>query len=180
MSFEQQLQQGLFSAANEKTFIDKLLGREDINNIRKLIKKKEWTREDLLDVLYLINSGESKLFNYSSWDRYIILKFFVWIREFVKVLEMVFDDKEAREARIKNGEIRYDKETEAMYKDVRLKMEHNAKFLIDLYITIGRTSLSLGATGFLEILKNKYEISYPQGVTANGVQNEQNPTLVRR
>ena len=42
-------------------------------------------------------------------------------------------------------------------------IEHNAKFLIDLYFNIARTTLSLGATGLLEILKNKYEIAYPNG-----------------
>ena len=40
-------------------------------------------------------------------------------------------------------------------------MEHNVKFLVDLYFNLARTTLSKGATGFLEILKNKYEISYP-------------------
>jgi hypothetical protein len=29
--------------------------------------------------------------NYSDWDRYIILKFFVWIREFTKVCEILYD-----------------------------------------------------------------------------------------
>jgi hypothetical protein len=47
-----------------------------------------------------------------------------------------------------------------LYNNERL-IEHNAKFLIDLYLNIGRTTLSLGGTGFLETLKNKYELTYP-------------------
>jgi hypothetical protein len=39
-------------------------------------------------------------------------------------------------------------------------LEHNIKFLVDLYFNLARTTLSLGGTGFLEALKNKYEMVY--------------------
>ena len=51
-------------------------------------------------------------------------------------------------------------------------LEHNAKFLIDLYLNIGRTSLSVGVTGLLELLKNKYELVYPQQNLASSTQRQ--------
>lgn len=189
MDIESKIQQGMFSQNSEKTFIDKLLAREDTNAIRELIKKKKLTREDLLEILYLLSGTEAKLLNYGEWDRYVILKFFVWIREFVKIAELLYDYQDKLKASEKKGRLKIvytSKETKPGIfittketKRVTFKIsprtqqlldnnerliEHNAKFLIDLYLNIGRSSLSLGATGIMEILKNKYEISYPNAI----------------
>lgn len=51
-----------------------------------------------------------------------------------------------------------------MLENNRSMLEHNTKFLVDLYMNIARTTLSIGATGFMEIIKQKFEISYPQGM----------------
>lgn len=191
MAFEDSLQKGLFSRASEKTFIDKILAKDDVAAIREIIKKPRLTRADLLEILNLLSGTESKLLNYSEWDRYVILKFFIWIREFVKARELLYDYRASleRKARfcslcekytdVEKGETlpkcscntpkkefiisdRFDK----ILNNNELLMEHNAKFLIDLYLNIGRTSLSIGATGLMEILKNKFEIMYGgQGLT---------------
>jgi len=191
MSFEDNLQRSMFSESKEKTFIDKLLGKEDVQAVREIIKKPKLTRSDMLEALYMLSSNESKLLNYSAWDRYVILKFFVWIREFIKVAELSFDyqdDLELKEKLCKCGgyvnitdkNLNYLKKcdckvpvnifvittrTKRLLENQQRLIEHNVKFLIDLYFAIGRTSLSLGGTGFLEILKNKYEISYDQKQT---------------
>ena len=142
---------------SEKTFIDKVLAKENVDELRELIKKKEMTREDMLEILYLISGVESKLLNYSSWDRHIVLKYFVWIREFTKIMEILYDYSDNLE---KNKDQLTDRTTQLLDNIKRL-LSHNCKFMIDLYLNIGRTSLSLGATGVMEILKNKYEIVYP-------------------
>ena len=59
-------------------------------------------------------------------------------------------------------------------------MEHNIKFLVDLYLNIGRTSLSVGATGLMEILKNKYEIVYPGAGGVNTPMGEQQQQVTMR
>lgn len=161
MDFEQRLQQSMFSQTAEKTFIDKLLSRKDVEDIRTIVRKPSLSREDMLEVLYLIAGVESKLHNYGEWDRYLILKFFVWIREFCKVTEILFDYKEKLEKKEKDGSVVLSDRTKMTLDNVMKLMEHNIKFLLDLYLNISRSSLSIGATGFLEILKNKYEISYP-------------------
>lgn len=160
--FEHSLASSLFSKESEKTSIDKVLARKDIEDIRVLIKKSRLTREELLELLYLISGSEAKLLNYSAWDRYVILKFFVWIREFIKIAEIMFDYTDMLENKEKAGLLVLSSRAKKTLDNNKRLIEHNAKFLIDLYLNIGRTSLSVGATGFFELLKNKYELVYPQ------------------
>jgi hypothetical protein len=54
--------------------------------------------------------------------------------------------------------------TKRIFLNNKLLLEHNVKFLINLYLNMARTSLSVGASGFIEILKNKFEINYTQPI----------------
>jgi len=165
MTFEDQLGANIFSSSVEKTFIDKLLAKGDVDSIREIIKKPKLTRSELLELLYLISSTESKLLNLGEWDRYILLKYFVWIEEFIKLVQLLFDYEDRLKLMQEKEGFILNKRTRQQFENVQSLFEHNAKFLIDLYFNIGRTSLSLGGTGFLEMLKNKYEIAYPQQQT---------------
>jgi hypothetical protein len=166
---EDNITRNIFAGQTEKTFIDKIFAKEDVEKIRDLIKKPKLTRSELLELLYLISANESKLVNYSEWDRYIALKFFVWIREFVKVAELLYDYKDdliKKEERSKADPTKIQKfkiseRSKQLLDNNERLIEHNAKFVIDLYLNMARTTLSLGATGFIETLKNKYEIAYP-------------------
>lgn len=162
MDFEEAISRNLFKQDYERSFIDKILSRADVDRIRELIRKKSLKREELLEILYLLSSNESKLLNLGSWDRYILLKYFVWIREFIKIVEQLYDYTDDLEAKEKRKEIILSDRTRQLLKNIERQIEHNAKFLIDLYFNIARTTLSLGATGMMELLKNKYEIVYPQ------------------
>jgi hypothetical protein len=205
MSFEQQLQRNLFSQNVERTAIDKLLSRKEVERVKELIKQEKLNRSDLLELLYLCLSTESKLLNLGSWDRYVILKFFVWIREFIKIAELMYDLKEFLESKenlcstckgyidgkkskksdtacycymhgkIPEPSIELSDRTKQILKNNELLIEHNAKFLIDLYFNIVRTTLSLGGTGFMELLKNKFEIFYPNNPM--GTQEAEKPKL---
>ena len=164
MGIEENIQRSLFSSNPEKTFIDKILAKEDVKRVKDLMRKSKLEREDLLELLYLLTGNESKLLNYGEWDRYVALKFFVWIREFIKVAELLYDyqdDLKKRNKENKEGESEIDDITQQMLDNNERLIEHNAKFLIDLYFNIGRTTLSLGATGIMELLKTKFEIVYP-------------------
>ena len=156
--FEQQVQQALFSQQNEeKSFIDKILAKEHVQRVKVLMRKPKLTRDDVLELLYLCSANETKLLNYSEWDRYIQLKFFVWMREFIKVAELLYDYQEKLE---KKGN-KLSKRTITLLKNNEMLIEHNAKFLIDLYFNMGRSTLSLGATGIMELLKTRFEFVYP-------------------
>jgi hypothetical protein len=172
MDVAQNIENALFQKDSEKTFIDKILAKEDVKRIAELVKKQNLSREEMLELLYMLSSTESKLVNYEEWDRYVIVKFFIWIREFVKIMELFFDFKENLESRELTGGIETTERTKRVYKSVMRLMEHNVKFLVDLYFNIIRSTLSIGATGMLEILKNKYEVSYT-GNAYGGIQMQQ-------
>lgn len=174
--FEESLQRNIFSTSQEKTFIDKLLAKEDVQSIKELIKKPHLNRAELLELLYLISGTESKLLNLGEWDRYILLKYFVWIEEFIKLVQLLFDYKDRLDKLESQKKILLNERTKKQFENVQSLFEHNAKFLIDLYFNIGRTSLSLGGMAFIEMLKNKYEIAYPmQQITQQP--NEKKPIL---
>lgn len=156
---EQNLQKNLFSQDKEKTFIDKLLGRKEIERTKELIKKEQLTRSEILELLHSCSSAESKLWNFSEWERYVHLKFFVWIREFTKISEIMFDQKEKM---MKDPNI--SERSKILLKNNERLIEHNTKFLVELYFNMARTTLSLNATAFIEFLKNKFEVLYPSGL----------------
>lgn len=168
--FENDLQRALSSSSAEKTFIDKVLAKDDAHRLKELIRKDRLNRSDLLEILYLLSGTEAKLLNYGEWDRYVILKYFVWVREFVKVLELTFDYEDDLKKKKKEEGKELEPRTKKLLDNTNRLLEHNAKFLIDLYLNIGRSSLSLGATGIMELIKNKYEIAYPQGNPTTPVQ----------
>ena len=179
MDIESELQRSIFSNTRDKSFIDKLIARSEVDAIRDIVKNRHLTREQILEMFYLMLGIEAKLVNYSANDRYVILKFFVWIREFVKVAELLYDYEDDLELKdrtcvscakevgkgcvcvVPKRSIALSDRTKKNLLNAERYIEHGAKFLVDLYLNIARTSLSLGATGFLEILKNKYEITYP-------------------
>jgi len=159
---EEGIARKMMEGTTEKTFIDKILGKADTDRLRDLVQKDPLERKDLLEILYLLGATESKLVNYSEWDRYVMLKFFVWVREFVKICELMFDYADD----IKKGVIKLSKRATQILQGNERLMQHNAKFMIDLYLNMSRTTLSVGGMGILELLKNKFEISYPQANSA--------------
>lgn len=158
---QQALANSLFSSPTEKTFVDKILSRKDVDQVAEIVKKKRLQREDLMFLMYMLNSVELKLVNYGEWDRYIMAKYFVWIRDFCALAESLMDYKEDLEDKNKKKEIEITERAAQMIENNLRLIEHNIKFLIDLYFNLSRSTLSLGATGLMEILKNKFEVSYP-------------------
>ena len=186
MTFEQALQNNLFNRNVEKTAIDKVLDRADVEAIRGLIKKKNLKREEMLEILYLLSSNEIKLLNYSEWDRYLMVKFFVWIREFIKMLELLYDYEDELKKKsnvcseckgyiVDREEVKkscacvkpiptvfLSDRTKRTFENIKQLSEHNAKFLIDLYLNIARSTLSLKGSAFDMLLKERFEMAYPQ------------------
>lgn len=186
---EDSIQKQIFSSSKEKTYTDKILAREDVQAVKEIIKKERLDRKDLTELLYLLSSTEAKLLNLGKWERYVMGKFYVWVREFVSIAELLYDYKEDLQRKeslcftckgyVSSKEYKPTKSdktcdctkpylreaitprTRQMFENNMRLMEHNVKFLIDLFFHMGRTSLSLGATGFMELLKQKFELFYP-------------------
>lgn len=162
-----QLQNALFNRTVERTTIDKLLGKEDIARIREIIKKENLTRQDIRELNSMMASSESKIANLGEWDRYVIMKYYVWIQEMLVVGELLLDyenqkinQTEAIRKAKKFSTFTPTKKTKQMYNNIKLQWEHNFKLMLNLYLNIMRTSLSLGGTAFKELLTNKFEGIY--------------------
>jgi len=167
MGFEDEIARaGLFGQRSEKTFIDKLLARDEVAAVREIMKKERLNRADVMDLLNLLSGNEIKLVNYSSWERHVMAKYFVWSREFIKACEFLYDYKSYLEKEAHAGRITLSKDALKMYDNALLLSEHNIKFLCDLYYNLARSSMSLEAVGIMELLKNKFEISYPEAKVA--------------
>lgn len=177
---ESQLQNALFNKESEKTFIDKLLAKDDGQRIKELISTKKLKREEMLELLYLLGGNESKLVNYGEWDRYIILKYFVWIRQFVKICENLYDYDDDIKKKDKHRKVQLSARSNKLLENIDRNLQHASKFNIDLYLNIMRTTLSLGGTGFIEMLKNKFEFSYPQGQNVYTPQENQKTGIFKR
>ena len=119
------------------------------------MKKDKLTYEDINQLLYLLTSDEAKLLNLKEYDRYILGKFYTWIREFVKILEEIYKLKQ----QLKEGKL-VDKETEESLQKTEQIMIHNVKFLVDVFLFLSRSSLSINAKAFVEFLKQKFEYEY--------------------
>jgi len=171
MSMAEALQAVQIKKTNERSFVDKILGKDDIEKLRALMKKTELSREDLLELLYLVSSSEVKLYNFDDRERYVMMKMFVWIREFVKILEQQYDlDIDKNKLFTNEGRV--------LLKNSRSLMEHNIKFLIDLYLNISRSTLSKKGFGFTELLQNKFEFRYDNNQTFTESHGVKQPSLL--
>jgi hypothetical protein len=155
--YEGYLGQHLYSGQQEKSFVDKTLARSDVDEIKDIMQKDELTLHDIRRLLYQLAAIETKLLNFGDWERYLQGKFYAWIRDFAQSLELtysVIDDA-------KTGKSSMNKHTKAMLENCRKKMQHNLLFLCDVYLYLGRSTLSIEATAFDTITKNRYEYYYP-------------------
>lgn len=162
MGFEEALQKSMFNQDTEKSFIDKLLSKEEIEKYRTLISKPRLNRAEISVLINLLISSESKVLNYDGNTRYVINKFFIWVSQYAKVAERVFDFDENLKKKEKILNFELNERTKKLYDDFMRGIEGELKFLSGVYLNIGRTSLSEGGTGFYELLKNKFEIQYSQ------------------
>lgn len=173
-SLEQSLGQNLFTPEYEKTFIDKVLGRQEVEQLKNIMAKDTMTRSDLNTLLYLLASVEVKLVNFGEWDRYLLGKFYAWIRDFVATLEILFDYLEM----IETGKARgVNESTKQMLKNIQYKQSHNVKFLADVFLYLARSTLSFKAMGFDTLTSQRFEYSYPNQHQAGMVPEAQNKGL---
>lgn len=159
---EEAIQKKIFSSgSSEKTFIDKVLGREDIKRVADILKKDVLEKKDIHELLYVLNSAEAKLYNYSDEDRKTIGKFFVWLREVAVIYEHLYDYEKSVATKEKEDKmIIHDETSKKLIFDMKQKFTHSIFFMIDVFFFMSRSSLSVNAVGFKEILNNKFEIKY--------------------
>lgn len=168
LSFENILGQRLLQHQTaEKSYTDKLLARKEVTQMQDLIKKDDLTRSELLELLYLLSSSEVKLANFGDYDRYLLGKFIAWIRDFVSFCEGVYDYKEyymhVPKETGDNKDKKDGRSPEIMkgMENCRKNMLHAVKFLVDIYLYLERSTLSLSMSAFEVLSTSRYEYAYP-------------------
>lgn len=160
--FENYLEMNTFRRNSEKTHVDKLLGREEVERLKEIIKKADPTREELLELLNLLTGIEQKLVNYSDYDRYILGKYFTWIRDLVKICEFLYD----YEDRIKKENYFEGSPHKKVIMDTLTEIKkmqlHNTKFSIDVFLFLSRSTMSLEMVGFGGLSTQSYKYDYGQ------------------
>lgn len=168
-NWENRLNNLLYNRDTEKTFIDKVLDRQDFERLKELTQKDELTRSNLLEILYLLVAVAPKLVNYSEWDRYLIGKYISWLRDFVTKTEILLDymnliEKGEFSQKDINGVeqgITTKSKTYKILEKIRKYDEHNIKFLVDIALYLSSSTLGVGATAFDTLTKSRFEYFYP-------------------
>lgn len=159
--WERSINPYLYQQDHEKTFIDKVLDRHDSERLRDLMKKDRLSRSELLELLYLIVGINTKLVNFSEWDRYLLGKDLAWIRDFVTKNEELCDYIE----RIESDDIPDIQEGDEVHKilqQIDRLDEHNIKFLIDIFLYLCNSTLSVSGVAFDTLTKSRFEYHYPE------------------
>jgi len=160
--FVEQLNKYVFAQNMERTFVDKVLDRQDVESIKALMRKEDLTREELLELLYLLASNEVKLVNLGDWDRYLLGKYFAWIRDFVSIAETLYDYLELIRKNPDDEDLQLDDETRKELENAKKQILHAVKFNADVYLFLMRSTLSIEGVAFDTLTKNRFEYAYPQ------------------
>jgi hypothetical protein len=161
--FEQDVGSMIYKTDEEKTFIDKVLDRKDSERLRQLMLEEELDRSELLELLYIIVSINTKLVNFTDWDRYLLGKFLAWIRDFTTLHEALLDYIEEYENLPENHERKKEiKQILDTLYSIRKHASHNLKFLVDIYLYLSNSTLSISGAAFDTLSKSRFEYSYPQ------------------
>ena len=90
-SIEDRISNSLYKANKDKTFVDKVMGVAWAEKVTELIQKSPLNREDMNQLYSYLTSPEMKMLNLDIHNRYVILKYFVWIGEFIKLAQQFYD-----------------------------------------------------------------------------------------
>jgi len=174
-SIESMISKGLFSQNAEKTFVDKTLGKEDAAALREVVKKKELSREDLQVLSHLLTGTEQKLLNMNEHDRYLNGKFYTWIGDYISITGVLYDYLDD----IREGNIKVDNETRTNLARTKKSLTHDLKFLVGVYLYLGRSTLSVSGVGFDTLTTQRFEYDYKQ-VGAPNIPEPEKRGLFRR
>ena len=154
----------LYKSEMEKTFVDKVLDRQDYGRLQELMKKEDLESEDLSELLYLIGGIGVKLANYSEWDRYLLGKFYAWIRDFVTLCNEIVEYKKDAENPEKGLIVGQEINLQLITVLARIKKYnvHNTKFLTDVFLYLSNSTLSVTGVGFDTLTKSRFEYAYDQ------------------
>jgi len=172
---ETRLNSALQGANNIRTYTGQLLAERDIQEIKELVQQDNLNASELRTLVYLLAATEIKLVNFNERDRWIAGKFLTWIRDFITLQETnikqldVFNEKfdvlDYQEI-VKKREMGEDTTnmitptTKHTYDTIYCLLDEDIKYLVDIYLFITRSTLSLEGAAFDSLGKNRQEVVY--------------------
>lgn len=168
------LRQNLNAINGERTYIDKMLGKEDIKQLEgAMLSKKVYTREDVNKMQFLLNGSELKLANLGKDQRYIHNKFYCWIEEVMAIYCLMLDYTADEDGDYK----RLSPQDQKLYNDSLSLYTSAIKQLAYLYFHLARSSLSLSGWGIGKMLDAKVEYVYNQDIRTQNFEPERKKFL---
>jgi hypothetical protein len=153
---EQKLAHGMVIEKQERSLIDGLFAKDELALGRLLIAKENYTKEDFPRLLDLAFGRELKLHNLDPKERYVLGKYStILLADIFKMTEEMLQFQKTDN---------YKNLSDASKKqfDECLDMTTRyARWSLETFQYWTRSSLSLGLKGFLEALKQKFEVNYP-------------------
>lgn len=152
-AIEQRLAGGMYLANMEKTFFDKAVARQEIDEMKQLMTKEKPNIEDINRLHALIGGSEVKLLNLNENTQYINGKFFVWLTELKKETTALMSDYE--EHKNEQEESKRKELYDSMQVMIRMFM-----FGCGIFHFMTRSTLSIHGGAFDTLTKNKFEHEY--------------------
>lgn len=146
----------MYGSQIEKTFVDKVLAKEDLEKINEIKAKKDPSKEDLNQLVALVCGMEIKLLNFDRNDQYINGKYYIWVEEIHKIVNDVYDYYESKYANLDD----YEKK---QIDDVKYLMIQNLKFACGIFHFMTRSTLSHKAAAFDTLTTTRNEQEYIYG-----------------
>lgn len=182
-NYYQELSRNLFKGESEKSLVDKLLGRQDADKLHSLMQKEPLNRSDVEEILFLMTSIDQKIVNYNEWDRYLIIKYFPWVKDYSTICKtwMLYEEQYKRglfdedftivadvkviDSKTKKEVVKQEKvvmlETLEIINEITKFLQHNLKFLISVFLLLQNSTLSIDGAAFETLTTSRYEYSYP-------------------
>lgn len=189
-NFYDNLGKSLFMGESEKSFVDKLLGRQDADKLHNLMQKEPLTKSDVEEILFLMTSIDQKILNYDAWDRYVVVKLFPWVKSYSTICktwmiyEEQYNDKKFDDDFTIKDEKTYKKnvldETKNIVAEISKYLQHNLKFLISIFLLVSNSTLSIDGAAFETLTTSKFEYSYPSMPLPQPQQRNIIPALLKR
>lgn len=166
MDFRDQLEyrmaSGISTEKHDRSLIDGLFATSEIEFGRKLASKKDFEKADFLKMMDLNFGKELKLYNLNERERYILGKFAtIFLSDIFKMTEEMLDYN------ISKSHNNLSISAKKMFEECISMTKRYARWTSETFYYWARSSLSLGLKGFLEALKQKFEVNYPTQQGAN-------------
>jgi len=82
--FENQLGKATFGEESERSKMDKVLSKEEVDRLREIVTKDLLEVDEVDEIINILVSTELKLTNFNENDRYILGKYLLWVSEYGK------------------------------------------------------------------------------------------------